>query len=168
MIASHEASSGHVQIVGRTKWYINGIPLSQWSLYSILVNPLVEQPISRWKRELCVERDHFVLKLFMQMKHSCSLPWISECLEAMCRRSAFTDFSGLPQKLQFSGARPVYWTLSSSLPAGGADAVAPLLDDLATVTDPGFKAAARERERESWFLMRSLDTRRFFCRAHWE
>lgn len=59
---------------------------------------------SRWNRELCVDRDHFVLKFFMQMKHSCSLLWISECRDAMWRRSAFIDCRRRLQKLQINEA----------------------------------------------------------------
>lgn len=77
---------------------------------------------SRWNRELCVERDHFVLKFFIQMKHSCSLLWISECRDAMWRRSAFIDCRRRLQKLQINGAAaPVAQSSLGAPPAENED-----------------------------------------------
>lgn len=61
---------------------------------------------SRWNLELCVESDHFVLKLLLHLVQSC-LDNRDECLDAVWRFKAAIVWSFLPQVGQLIGPSAV-------------------------------------------------------------
>lgn len=68
--------------------------------YSTLMSSFILE--SRWNLELCVDSDHFVLKLLLHLVQSC-LDNLDECLDAVCRFKAATVCNLRPQTGQLMG-----------------------------------------------------------------
>lgn len=69
-------------------------------MYSTLISSF--SLASRWNLELCVDKDHFVLKLLLHLVQSC-LDNLDECLDAVWRFKAAIVCSLRPQTGQLIG-----------------------------------------------------------------